>query len=254
MKRLLPLLTLALLAPLAVRAESPTGLLIKTASSPAVYFAYNGKRFVFPNEGVYKSWYDHFDDVVIVSDQDLAELPLGGNVTYRPGTLIKIESDPRVYAVSQGGLIHWLTNETVAREIYGDGWSALVRDVPVTSFADYDEDEPIEEGEEMNPDVTTAIRQLAQHMAERPLPILTLLENSTSTHRATLRLDAATVEHRGWSTIVEGAARTDPMLAICEYTWCEMTLQYNTSTNYTAFTTLKNSDELLQSNTIFLAF
>ncbi|MCR4278327.1 MAG: hypothetical protein NUV81_00245 [bacterium] len=254
MKHFLPIMILALMLPHPSSAASPTGLLIKNASSPAVYYAYDDKRFVFPNESVYKSWYDNFDDVVEVTDEDIAVLPLGGNVTYRPGSLIKIESDPRVYTVSQTGLIHWLTSEKVAQDIYGEDWNSLVHDVPVTSFMDYDEDEPIEEGEEMNSDVTTAIRQLAQHMKSRPAPVLTLLENATSTHEAVLRLDSATVENRGWSSIIEGRTRFDPILAICEFTWCELTIQYTTDTEFTAFTTVKGSDDLLSSNTISLSF
>jgi len=254
MKKIILLFLIAGLLPLATYASSPTGFLIKSAHSSAVYFAYNDKRFVFPNEQIYKSWYPNFDNVIEVADQDIADLPLGGNVTYRPGSLIKIESDPRVFVISHTGLIHWLTTETVARENYGDDWSTRIFDIPVTSFLDYDEDEPIQEGEEINSDVTTAIQQLAQNMKERPFPVLTLLDNSTTTRRAIIRMDAATVPNRGWSSIIEGETRDGEMIAVCEYTWCELTLEYSTSVSYIALTTVKNSSDLLQSNTIRLTF
>jgi len=253
MKYILPLFLLALALPITTQAaSSPLGMLIKGSSSSAVYFAYNEKRYVFPNEHVYKSWYDDFDEVIEIPDAELAALPLGGNVTYRPGTLIKIESDPRVYAVSRHGTTHWLTTEEVAIDLYGGDWNTKVFDVPVTSFLDYDEDEPIELGEELSYDASTAIKQLAQNMTERHAPILTVLENATSTQQAIIRLDAANSKNAKWSTIVEGTKRTDPILGICEYTWCELTIQYSGTVNYTGFTTVEGSEDLLQSNTITL--
>ncbi len=249
MKYLLPLLLVALFVPHITHASSPLGLLIKSESSPAVYFAYNDKRFVFPNEAVYSSWYSDFDDVVTVPDAELAALPLGGNVTFKPGSLIKIESDPRVYAVSHLGYLHWLTTETVAKNLYGEGWSTLVHDVPVTSFMDYAEDEPIEEGEDVSPDVTSAIQQLAQNMKKRYAPILTLLQDD-GVNQATIRMDAATEEDAGWSSIIEGATRFDPIIAICEYTWCELSIQYTTPVSYTAFTTFNGNPDPVASNTI----
>ena len=253
MKYLLPLLIMSLfLIPSASNASSPTGLLIKGTSSPAVYFAYNEKRFAFPNESVYKSWYEDFDSVVEVPDSELATLQLGGNITYRPGSLVKIATDPKVYLVSRFGTIHWITTEEIAKALYWDNWNTKVRDVADTFFLDYTLGDPIETTEKIDFDTTTAIKQLAQNMKERHAPILTVLDTKPN-QNVTVRLDAPTGEEHGWSTIVEGSTRNDPMLAICEYTWCEITLRYFGTVNYTAFTTLKDgSNELVQSNTITL--
>src|SRR3989344_5022914 len=70
--------------PLTAKAAVP-GDLIK-ASLPAVYFyGGNGKRFVFPNEKTYKTWFADFGSVKTVTDSELAAITIGGNATYRPG-------------------------------------------------------------------------------------------------------------------------------------------------------------------------
>src|SRR5512145_2483213 len=62
------------------------GDLIK-ASGPAVYFyAADGKRYVFPDEKTYFSWFVDFSSVKTITDSELAAITIGGNVTIRPGT------------------------------------------------------------------------------------------------------------------------------------------------------------------------
>ena len=85
-----------------------SGDLIKISSSSAVYYyANNGSRYVFPNEKIYFSWYSNFSGVKTISDVEMANILIGGNIFYRPGTrLIKIQSDPRVYAVEPQGMLY----------------------------------------------------------------------------------------------------------------------------------------------------
>ncbi|MFH1078422.1 MAG: hypothetical protein V1745_04060 [Patescibacteria group bacterium] len=114
------------------------GDLIK-ASGPAVYYyAQDGKRYVFPNEKTYFSWFVDFASVKTISDAELAAITIGGNVTVRPGTkLIKIQTDPKTYAVTRCGTIHWIESETVAKSLYGDAWATRVVDVPDAFFVNY---------------------------------------------------------------------------------------------------------------------
>ncbi|MEK7073076.1 MAG: hypothetical protein AAB974_01415 [Patescibacteria group bacterium] len=110
-------------------------------SAAAVYFvSADGKRHVFPSQTVFLSWYPDFSAVKIVADSALAVLPLGKNVTMRPGTyLVKIISDPKVYAVEPGGIIRWIPSEETARTLYGNAWATRVQDVDPILFADYTE-------------------------------------------------------------------------------------------------------------------
>lgn len=138
------------LAP-SVQAAPAAGSLVK-ASGPAVYYAAaDGKRYVFPDEKTYFTWYADFNGIVTISDAELAALPIGGNVRYRPGSkLLKITSDPKVYAVGANGALRGLADEATARALYGADWAKQVNDLSdaffinypqggaITSAADYD--------------------------------------------------------------------------------------------------------------------
>jgi len=130
----------ALLFPgVAQAATLSPGDLIK-ASGPAVYYYSNdGKRYVFPNEKTYFSWYANFSSVKTITDAELAAIMIGGNVVIRPGTkLVKITTDPKVYAVSDScGMLHWVTTEAIATSLYGSNWAQRVVDVPDSFFGDY---------------------------------------------------------------------------------------------------------------------
>lgn len=109
-----------------------------TADSAVYYFGADGKRYVFPNSQAYFTWYADFGSVKVVSASELAAIPLGGNVTYRPGTrLVKITSDPNVYAVEPGGVLRWVQTEEVARSLYGDEWNKRIDDIPDAFFFNY---------------------------------------------------------------------------------------------------------------------
>ncbi len=114
------------------------GSLVK-ASSPAVYYCgADGKRYVFTTSRVYFSWYASFSSVNIITDDQLAQIPIGGNATYRPGErLVKAQSDPRVYAVARGGILRWIPTADKAKELYGENWTKRVDYIPDAFFGDY---------------------------------------------------------------------------------------------------------------------
>lgn len=114
------------------------GSLIK-ASAPAVYYVgADSKRYVFPNDKIYFSWYQDFSQVTKVTDAELADYTIGGNVTYRPGVrLVKIQSDPKVYAVSAGGVLRWVKTEAAAGALFGANWSKQVDDLSDSFFVNY---------------------------------------------------------------------------------------------------------------------
>lgn len=116
----------------------PANSLIK-ASGDAVYFlGTDEKRYVFPNEKIFKTWYKDFSSVIEITDQELATYSLGGNIFYRPGTrLIKITSDPKVYAVGPDGELYAIPDETTAKVLFGDNWSQRVDDLSDAFFSGY---------------------------------------------------------------------------------------------------------------------
>lgn len=127
------------LSALTASAATPaSGSLIK-ASLPTVYYlGADNKRYVFPNQDTYKTWYADFSGVQTITDAELAALPLGGNVTFRPGVmLVKITTDPKTYAVSKGGVLRWIKTEAAAQALYGSTWNKMVKDVADSFFTNY---------------------------------------------------------------------------------------------------------------------
>jgi len=132
-----------------VPAASPpcvSGTLIK-GSPPSVYYCgADGKRYVFVNAPAYFSWYPDFSGVQTVSDATLANIPIGGNITYRPGSrMVKIMSDPKTYVVARGGVLRWVETEDAAARLYGANWNTMIDDVPDSFFVNYKVGAPITE-------------------------------------------------------------------------------------------------------------
>ena len=105
----------------------------------AVYFYGNdGKRHVFPNEGVFYTWYSNFDDVVEVSDSFMASLSIGKNVTYRPGSVVvKFDSSASVYAIEADHTLHHYTTLSLLKSDYGSVWTDYLAKVPDSLFGNY---------------------------------------------------------------------------------------------------------------------
>ena len=122
--------------------------LIKTAcpAKPAAddpckavyYYGGDGRRHAFVNDKVYFSWYADFSGVQAVSAAFLASVPLGPDVTYRPGVkLVKFQTVNATYAVALGGTLRWVKTEAVARALYGADWNRKIDDISDAFFADY---------------------------------------------------------------------------------------------------------------------
>ena len=76
--------------------------------------------------------------VVTIPQSELESIPIGGNVTMRPGTnLVKITTDPKVYAVEEGGQLKHIADEDTAETLYGEDWADRVVDVPDAFFVNY---------------------------------------------------------------------------------------------------------------------
>ena len=131
-----------------VNAAAQAGDLIKMDGLSSVYYLGNdGKRYVFPSESVYFSWFNDFSGVVTIPSSELQSYPLGANVTLRPGTkLVKITTDPKVYAVSPNGSLHWVQSEADAIALYGAGWASKVIDVSDAFFTNYTIGSPLASG------------------------------------------------------------------------------------------------------------
>jgi hypothetical protein len=125
--------------PFEVGAAAQAGDLIKMDGLSSVYYlGADSKRYVFPNEATYFSWYNDFSGVVVIPQSELESYPLGANVVMRAGTkLVKITTDPKVYAVEPNGTLRWVPSEATAATLYGADWAKKVVDVPDAFFTNY---------------------------------------------------------------------------------------------------------------------
>lgn len=131
-------------APLASHAAvtgafSPGDLIKGEANQAVYYYAPDGRRYVFPNEKTYFTWYTDFLKVKVISDSQLGVIPLGlSNVTYRPGyKMVKVTTDPKTYAVDQGGVLRHVGSEQLAQTLFGLNWKNRIDDVPDAFFVNY---------------------------------------------------------------------------------------------------------------------
>ncbi|MEN9558765.1 MAG: hypothetical protein RL141_1134 [Candidatus Parcubacteria bacterium] len=159
---LMPVATLAANAPSAV--FSPGDLIKGKSNSSVYYYASNGKRYVFPNEKTYFTWYPDFSGVKVLSDAQLGVIGIGGNVTYRPGVkMVKITTDPKVYAVDRGGILRHVASEQLAQTMHGLNWNEVIEDVPDAYFTNYRIGTQIQVASDFVPaDVRTLTTRIAQ--------------------------------------------------------------------------------------------
>jgi len=118
--------------------ELNDGDLIKGSSS-AVYYYANNKRYVFPTESTFKTWHADFSKVKTISDDQRASIGIGTpNIVFKAGTnLVKITTDPKVYAVGMNGMLHHVATEAAAKTLWGNDWAKWVKDVPDSFFTNY---------------------------------------------------------------------------------------------------------------------
>lgn len=100
-------------------ASIPMQSLIKGTLGVVYYWAADGRRFVFPNADTLASWFQDpraetlrdnapfvCPQVTEIADAELAAISIGGNVLFRPGSVITgIASDPARYVVTRGGIL-----------------------------------------------------------------------------------------------------------------------------------------------------
>ena len=122
-----------------LRATSKDGSGVNTHPYSDVYYiGTDAKRHAFPTESVYRSWYESNQRIVEVPAWKLANIPLGRNVTFKPGKkLVHVPSETRPYVVAPKRALRPLASEAVAPLVYGEAWKSIVERLPETSIADY---------------------------------------------------------------------------------------------------------------------
>lgn len=152
--------SLLLARPAEAQIDYNAGSLLRGQSFSAVYYlGADGLRYVFPTEKTYFTWYSDFSAVKTITDAELGKIQIGGNVTYKPGSyLLKINSDPRTYAIETGGVLRWVTSESIAKSLYGSAWNTTqTHDIPDGFFANYTIGDPIMSADDYSVDQAQTI-------------------------------------------------------------------------------------------------
>lgn len=121
------------------------GALVKEKETTTVYFIDADKRrHTFPNEPTFFSYFESFAGIKTLPASTLAQIAIGKNVTVRPGTwLVKIQTDPKVYALEPYGVLKYVSTVDLAKKLYGTGWTTKIIDISPAFFVDYQLGEPI---------------------------------------------------------------------------------------------------------------
>ena len=130
-----------------VQAATANGDLVRTnvksaTGGYAVYYIKDGKRYLFPSQKAYTTWYMNsqgkadFSKVKVISESEMYALPFGGNVVYRPGVRLVTFFEAGMYAVEPNGSIRAITNAQ-AQTLYGANWASVVEDIDPSLRTNY---------------------------------------------------------------------------------------------------------------------
>jgi len=120
-----------------------SGDVLRGEHYPTVYWIDGDlHRRPFQDAQTYFTYYSSWNNVRTVTDATLATLTMGKPMLPKAGVvLVKIVSDPRVYALQTDGsgatLLRWIPSEAVAITLYGNAWADYVIDVPSTSYTQF---------------------------------------------------------------------------------------------------------------------
>lgn len=132
-----------------VAKAAAAGDLIRTASSSAVYYlGSDGKKHTFSSDKVFFTWFKDFSAVKTISQSEMLSYELGANVVVRPGTklvqFVEVKgdgtfnvADPKVYAVSVGGVVSHIDSAATAVAMFGANWEKNIVAVPNYLFSNY---------------------------------------------------------------------------------------------------------------------
>ncbi len=128
----------AVLVPVASAVTLTAGDLIKASGAAVYFYAADGKRYTFPTQSTYTTWFTGFGKVKTITDDELSAIDLAGNVVVRPGTkLVKITTVKKVFAVGAKGMLYHVADEPTAKALFGDNWAKRVTDVPDGFWTNY---------------------------------------------------------------------------------------------------------------------
>jgi hypothetical protein len=125
----------------------PPGSLITTNNRQFFWYGKDCKRSLFTTTGVFLSWFSPGEPIKIyeISQDEMNNIPLAGNVTYRPGAkLVKLHNNPKIYAVEKNRYLRLIESRELIGKLYPGGWEYYCLDIiPDAFFTNYIISKPI---------------------------------------------------------------------------------------------------------------
>lgn len=102
------------------------------------YIGRDGRRHAFPHPSVIDSWYrSGLPRVRTLTSEEIQMIPLGANVTYRPGASILQFESASMYVVAGPKTVRLLVDAQAAASLYGPNWVNRLAGLSDAHFADY---------------------------------------------------------------------------------------------------------------------
>ncbi len=89
------------------------GDLFQGTSSDVYFMGDDDKRHAFPNKDVFNSWFQTSTEIMTVADYQIAEIPLGENITLRPGKLVRVLNSLVLYVTDVGRKLRQIITEAL---------------------------------------------------------------------------------------------------------------------------------------------
>jgi hypothetical protein len=123
-------------------AAAPGDVVATASSSPFMIDSQNA-RLAFPDELTWQTWGQPL--IKKIEDAAISLWKVHGVVPLREGSaLVKFGTDPQVYAVSPGGVLHQIDSAALAAELYGKDWSKKVVSLFTSFWTNYKIGAPID--------------------------------------------------------------------------------------------------------------
>jgi len=144
--------------------RTPSGIVVQGSLPMRYWLAGDGRRYVFPNDETFRTWFPNEDQALVqrISDDELVKIPIGGNITYRPGSrLVKLQTDDsKIYAVADGGTLRWIRSAVAGEGIFGSDWLSRADGIPDMFFVNYVVGPPIDSVGDYDPALESAKARL----------------------------------------------------------------------------------------------
>lgn len=112
--------------------ELHEGDIFRTYNDPAVYYVGpKNQRHLFVNRITFDTWFDDFSGLKYIDQSVMDNLPVGQNITVKPGTkLITFPNTKKVFAVTPGPILQEVVpssgDTTLVTKLYGNDYQRLI--------------------------------------------------------------------------------------------------------------------------------